>query len=342
MKIAVLTYHRAFSYGALLQCYALSSWLRQQGHKVKLLRSDLHGENTWKYWLNSFTKCAPFKDFRKHFLPSEARSGESFDLYIVGSDQVWNPSFPKQPLDFFFASLPENARRISYAASFGMESWSFDERFTQQVQECLSKFSLLTVREEGGVRICKEIFNLHAEVVLDPTLLLEDFRELYIMPQKENGTIFYYRVSQRDDWGGLPEYVADELKLQLYTPSLKIRFTNLSFCGGLNGVYPSVQEWLNAIRSSSFVLTDSFHTMVFAILNKKPFVVLPSVKSRMGRVVSLLSDLGLADRYFNSVDDLKATDCWKSEIDYASVFDMLRALRLESEVLLKEYLQNLK
>lgn len=219
-----------------------------------------------------------------------------------------------------------------------MESWSFDERFTQQVQQCLSKFSLLTVREDGGAKICKEIFNLHAEVVLDPTLLLGDFRELYTIPQKENGTIFYYRVSQRDDWGGLPEYVADELKLQLYTPSLKTKFANLSFCGGLNGVYPSVQEWLSGIRNSSFVLTDSFHTMVFAILNKKPFVVLPSVKSSMGRALSLLSVLGLADRYFKSVDDLKATDYWKSEIDYVAVCDVLYTLQLKSEVLLKEYL----
>lgn len=104
MKIAVLTFHRAFSYGTLLQCYALTTFLQNRGHEVKLLRSDLKGEILWKHRLNSFTKCAVFKYFRKNFLPLEASPSEKFDLYIVGSDQVWNPALPIRPLDYFFFS----------------------------------------------------------------------------------------------------------------------------------------------------------------------------------------------------------------------------------------------
>ena len=212
MKIAVLTFYRAFSYGALLQCYALCTWLRKEGHEVKLLRSDLHGEDTWKYKLNTLTKCANFRKFRKHFLPSEARRGENFDIYIVGSDQVWNPLFPLRPLDYYFSFLPPTAKRISYAASFGMNDWNIDKEITKKIQDCLYHFSAVTVREQSSANICRDIFGIRADIVLDPTLLLNDFENLYSVPMnEENGTLFCYRVAFQEYWGRLPKDIAIKL-----------------------------------------------------------------------------------------------------------------------------------
>lgn len=339
MKIAILTYHRAFSYGALLQCYALSTFLHQQGHEVKLLRSDLHGENTWKYWLNSYTKCSSFRNFRKHFLPSEANSGEQFDLYIVGSDQVWNPSFPLRPLDYYFSFLSPVAKRISYAASFGMNDWDLGGEMTKKIQECLCRFSTVTVREQSSANICRDVFGIHADIVLDPTLLLGDFENLYSVPINEkNGTLFCYRVSQQEDWGSLSKDIANKLGLKLYTPLPVKRIKCAPNMGGLNTVHLSVQEWLDAIRSSSFVLTDSFHTMVFAILNRKPFLVLPSVKSRMGRVTSLLSILNIEEHY-KEVGDIIDVDKLLGVVEkYDEVFSLLSQQRLKSIHVFKDCL----
>ena len=330
MKIAVLTFHRAFSYGALLQCYALTTFLRKRGHEVSLLRSDLKGEVSWKYRLNSFTKCSVFRNFRKNYLPPEVSPLEKIDLYIVGSDQVWNPTFPIRPLDYFFSFLPDTAKRISYAASFGMDVWNYGDVFTRQVGDLLKKFSFITVREEDSKKICNEIWGIEPKVVLDPTFLLEDFGDLYSVPNENNGTLFCFRVGNSEDWKTFPEDLADSLGLKLFMPSLEKRIKLLPMFRGLNATYLSVQEWLNAIRSSSFVLTDSFHTVVFAILNRKPFLVLPSVRSRMGRVKSLLSLLGIENRYFSSIEEVKSDDSWRRPIDYDAAFSMLEKLRVQS------------
>lgn len=339
MKIAILTYYRAFSYGALLQCYALSKLLCKEGHEVKMLRSDLRGETTIKYKINSLTKCSNFRQFRKKNLPVDAKLHEEFDLYIVGSDQVWNPEIPLKPLDYFFSFLPDSAKRISYAASFGMDKWEYNDTFTKQVYDCLNKFSLITVREENAVEICRDIFDCHADVVLDPTLLLGDFQDLYSVPNHSNGTLFYYRVSQRDDWGNLAIEMAEDLGLKLYSPSLRKRVGYLPELNGLNTSYPSVQEWLDMIRSSSFVLTDSFHTVVFAILNRKPFVVLPSVKSGMGRVISLLSQLNISGRYYSTEKDVMMTCKWKEKIDYDMVYSLLTEKQNISMNILRKYIK---
>lgn len=338
MKIAILTFSHAFSTGALLQCYALSTFLRKEGHTVKLLRSDLKGENCWAYYLNSITRCANFREFRKQYLPSVARKNEFFDLYIVGSDQVWNPDIPIKPLDYFFSFLPSTAKRISYAASFGMETWNFDDKFTQQVKGCIQCFSHITVRESSAIQICQDVFGCHADVVVDPTLLLGDFQDLYSHSASNNGTLFYYRVSHKADWVNLAEEIANDLNLKISQYLPEKRFPFLPKLHGLNTAYPSIQEWLDAIRTSSFVLTDSFHTVVFAILNRKPFIVLPSVESRMGRVVSLLSQLGIADRYSLTIDEARKKRKWSEKIDYDSVSSILNQMRENSILILKKCL----
>ena len=303
-----------------MQCYALTTFLRKRGHEVRLLRSDLKGEVSWKYRLNSFTKCSVFRNFRKNYLPPEVSPLEKIDLYIVGSDQVWNPIFPIRPLDYFFSFLPDTAKRISYAASFGMDVWNYGDVFTRQVGDLLKKFSFITVREEDSKKICNEIWGIEPKVVLDPTFMLEDFSDLYSVPNENNGTLFCFRVGNSEDWKTFPEDLADSLGLKLFVPSLKKRIKYFPMFRGLNATYLSVQEWLDAIRSSSFVLTDSFHTVVFAILNRKPFLVLPSVKNRMGRIKSLLSLLGIDNRYFTSINEVKKCSSWRVPIDYEKVY----------------------
>ncbi|WP_302457744.1 polysaccharide pyruvyl transferase family protein [Bacteroides fluxus] len=335
MKIAILTFSQAFSTGALLQCYALATFLQKEGHTVKLLKSNLKVENSWIYYLNSITRCANFRHFRKQFLPPNANKDESFDLYIVGSDQVWNPDIPVKPLDYFFSFLPSTAKRISYAASFGMENWDYNDEFTQQVKNCLQRFSYITVREDSAVNICNDVFGCHADLVVDPTLLLGDFENLYSCSLATNSTLFYYRVSHKDNWGNLVDEIANDLNLTVSQYLPKKRFSFLPIMCGLNTIYPSIQEWLNAVRSSSFILTDSFHTVVFAILNRKPFIVLPSVKSRMGRIVSLLSRLGIINRYFSTIEEARQRRIWNEVIDYDSVFLLLTKLQENSNAMLK-------
>lgn len=331
MNIALLTFSRAFSYGAMLQCYALSKILTDAGHHVFLVRSDLKAERGWKHWLNNLTSCANFRRFRKQFLPIVLKHQyEDFiDLYIVGSDQVWNPKVAVRPLDYFFAFLPAGVKRISYAASFGTKTWNYND-LTEQVAVCLKKFAAVSVRESSGEKLCQNVFHISAKCVLDPTLLLADYKNLIIPMDTYNDSLFYYRVANYSNWGNLLDYLGERLNLQVKNFNGQKRIPFLPALKSLNYKHPTIGAWLGAIAASSFVVTDSFHTIVFAILNRKPFLVLPSVEQLMERVISLLNLLGISDRYYSSVDEVKSTDAWLSSIDYDAVFLRLIALRKDS------------
>lgn len=331
MNIALLTFSRAFSYGAMLQCYSLSKILMDAGHRVFLLRSDLKAERGWRYHLNSLTRCSNFRKFRKSFLPPVLKDQykDLIDLYIVGSDQVWNPHIAIRPLDYFFEFLPSKVKRISYAASFGTKIWNCSF-LTEQVTTCLKKFNAISVRENSGIDICQNVFHVASECVLDPTLLLSDYSHLTITSTCYQNSLFYYRVSYRSDWGDFASYIGMRLKLKVKGFDGKKQISFLPLLGGINYEYPSIGTWLGAIVDSAFVVTDSFHTVVFAILNRKPFLVLPSVEELMERIISLLSLLEITDRYYSSVEEVKNTDAWLFPIDYNAVHLKLHSLRQES------------
>ena len=340
MNIALLTFSQAFSYGAMLQCYALSKILTDAGHRVFLVRSDLKAEKGWRYWLNDRTRCSNFRKFRKQTLPPVLKHQyEDFiDLYIVGSDQVWNSRIAIRPLDYFFEFLPSGVRRISYASSFGGKKWDY-LNLTEQITAFLGKFVAISVRETSGKDICRDVFHVASECVLDPTLLLRDYSHLTVYSSLYKDALFYYRVAYCSEWGDFADYLGARLNLNVKIFSGQKRISWLPGMGGLNYVYPSIGIWLGAIASSAFVVTDSFHTVVFAILNRKPFLVLPSVEQLMERIISLLEILEITDHYYSSIEEVKKTDAWLYPIDYDAVHLKLNTLRKDSLRFLFDHLK---
>ena len=140
MVISILSFPREINYGAVLQCYALCKILQDMGHKINII--DLRLRRHPMQWysiliripmffffyrfrrkhLNYFTRHFKSLNELRHYCPQS-------DLFIVGSDQVWNPEITKRsdPLYFFFSFLPRGVRRISYAASFGTDNWKYPE-----------------------------------------------------------------------------------------------------------------------------------------------------------------------------------------------------------------------
>ncbi|MBR1527306.1 MAG: polysaccharide pyruvyl transferase family protein [Prevotella sp.] len=349
MKISVLTFSKEINFGANLQCYALCKTLQNMGHKVDIIDIQLAPYSmSWYSAVFRIPRLWLFRQFRKQHLNIFTRHYNSVDelkhdcpksdLYIVGSDQVWNPGITKRldPLVYFFSFLPVDARRISYAASFGTETWQNPE-ITDDVKRLLSKFDAVSVREDNAVQICKETFNVDATQVLDPTLLLTSYDEIcgQYDKRKETQELLYYELGRYAETKKILADFAEDNKLQaVYLCS------NRKYPRFKKKQYVSVAGWLNEIRYSRIVVTSSFHCMVFCLIFHKKFVAIQGHKSRSSRQKSLLNKLGLAEFFCDDTSKLYQTVklALETDIDYQKVDEELKLLRKDSLAFLERVL----
>ena len=203
MKIAILTFSKVNNYGATLQCYALSTILRRLGHEVVLLDYQLPRSKSLNpiYRFHQFVQKILFEKFRNRYLPPFSIPLKSksdlqklypkADLYVVGSDQVWNPNITRDAGVgvYFFDFLPDNVRRIAYAASFGVSQTDVFGEYSQ-VSSLLKKFNSIGVREISGISICQTLANRDATLVVDPTLLLGDY-SIFLKKEKPKGVCLF-------------------------------------------------------------------------------------------------------------------------------------------------------
>ena len=339
-KIKLLTFSTSYSFGALLQCYALCKILSGMGHDVELLKIPL--PKTDRGLIGNLTNCINklfVGRFKRKWLPDFVNiyddKASSNDTYIVGSDQVWNPDITKGvALDYFFHFLPDNIKCISYAASFGNSEW-LHKGIEADVCKCLQKFSAISVRESSGGRICNDIFNVKATITLDPTLLIDNYGELIVpINGKKSRLVVFSFLKYTPERLNFFRYMGE----QTQTRPLLMHERRINR-GVSNIPWTTVEQWVSQIAQSSFVITDSFHCMVFAILHKKQFIAMPADKKRVGRILSLLESLGLSDRYYPDIDNVYKTNKWMQPIDYDVVSEKLKVLRVASVEFLKTTLE---
>jgi hypothetical protein len=359
MKIGIVTFHRAHNCGAALQCVALKTVLERMGKDVVVVDNNTIGDG-FKFKSPAFTwnplrfvwrlfRCVGrwyeaqrepvrlrYRSFRRDFI-RDIKPGVPVDVYIVGSDQVFNPNIIGNQRNAFL--LPENgtpARTCAYGASFGVKT--LPESCRGPYRLALQAFSSISVRENAGVRICTEELSLDKKipVVLDPTLLLKENDYLSVeTPYSVDGDyIFVYWLGQ--DYEGVRKR-ADELSRRT---GLKVVFGTLRWLTMPQGtVALSPGELLYLARNAKFILTTSFHGTVFAILFHKPFLSLVSTKSEgNNRITDLLDKLGLND-HVKSTDSSLPPEL--PEPNYADVEKKLDQLRGDSLNVLKCMTENL-
>jgi len=337
MNIKLLTFHKANNYGALLQCYALSAILRDWGHNIEIINitHELNSKRLLDH-IKSTLDLQQMGKFRRNHLPIQTPKYNNFDelkenppiaeCYIVGSDQVWNPQITRELFGvYFFNFLPKEVKKIAYAASFGIREWNYPELQTK-ISDLLSRFTAIGIRENDGIELCQSIFGITATKTLDPTLLMDNYDNIL---SKEKcilkNTLVTYFFEKGDD---------HFLKLRSFSKRIGLKPISLNdqrYHPGIRSIpFASVKQWLSYIKNSDLVLTNSFHCMVFAIIFKRPFIVIPSDISRMSRIMNLLEDLDLKERYFESFEDLFSSSKWLNSIDYAKVFQILEIHKLKS------------
>lgn len=333
-KIATITFHWATNYGAVLQSYALQKVIGLLGYDTEIINYMPTRINVLQKILKLYNRDFSFfkkekqiKKFRNNELViSKKRYGNNKSLFkldkkyaaiVSGSDQVWNPSFTLtaegKPTLSYYLNFANKAKRLSYAASFGTTTLSEDMK--KVILPELNKFSAISVREKTA-RDMLALENINSAVVLDPTLLLES-SDYEVLCQKANITesnkVFCYALANGEcEIENIYKFVQNELD-----------DTTISLSA--YGIY----DWLKYIQSSQFVVTNSFHGTVFAILFHKPFVSVKIKGSGMNdRLTTLLNDIGLSERFCESVEE--TTNIINKQIDWEDVDAKLAILRQNS------------
>ena len=236
-------------------------------------------------------------------------------MIVVGSDQVWRPNYTSDVTRFFTAFLGHSdICRIAYAASFGVAVNEFSDEQIACGREYLKLFSAISVREESGIRLCKELFDVQACQVLDPTMLLrrEDYQRFTSTAPQSPGNLMVYVLDRTEEKDAFIAEFAEKRGLVPFYANSKTEIPwNVDIPIG-ERKQPPLENWLRGFDDAEFVLTDSFHACVFSILFHKPFGVFVNLERGLSRIESLLRPLGLMDRCITDAPvDLDRSIDWK-------------------------------
>lgn len=259
----------------------------------------------------------------------------NYDCLMVGSDQVWNPQIARDKQEAYFLNFGnENIRRVSYASSFGIGEWPEDKNdLLPIIKQNLSRFKAISVREETGKHIIYNKFGLESEVVLDPTLLHRDYKELS-GELSSNLQIICYLLYRSDKQLEKVKHLAECFGKK---PRM---ISTIHYVKGFTYTYPpSIESWLRYIGGAEFVVTDSFHGLAFSLIFNKQFVVISPNNGRNSRLTDLLELVGLEHRHFFDDETVPYEKLMNEKINYMEVNKRLNAMREKSWNFLKNALK---
>ena len=355
MKFAVITLHRVYNYGSALQAYATQRTLEKYGETVvidyitpertflaTLNRTEKHGLKGVIYRMaklpSLILKEATFGRFinknlkltKKYITASDIdKCPPEADVYVTGSDQVWNSKYNGVDRGFYLDFIPKDKKRVAFVASFGKTE--LDEKEAAEVKPYLSHYSALSVREDSAVTLLEKL-GFDSTWLIDPTLLLrkEEWRALSSKRLVKEKYLILMLLYNEDN--GATDYarrLADEKGLKLVKISWQLRcpekvdklFTHRP---------PS--DFLSLFDNAEFVVTNSFHGTAFSINLEKQFIVVPRSEFN-SRIESLLRLTGLSDRLVDSVDKLSVAN---EVIDYTKVLPILEKERERAHEFIKK------
>lgn len=292
-----------------------------------------------------------FEEFEKNFHLSKAyekmsdicEEGNYTDI-LVGSDQLWLPV--NIVADYYTLNfVPENVNKISFATSFGVSQ--IPEKYKQQYVAFLKRIENLSVREDSGVKLVKDLTGREASLVCDPTLLFN--KEEWMSIQKEERLIqdkyiFCYFLGKTVEYRKFAERIKEKTGYKIVSLNHLdeyVKYSDQFADEAPFDVGPS--EFLNLVRNAEFVCTDSFHGTVFSLIHHKKFFVFrrypnQSKVSTNSRLDSLLKIVDLKERLLEGTESVE--DWIGKEIDYEMVDEKLEKFREESKRFLRGALEN--
>lgn len=379
MKIGIVTYWKSEdNYGQLLQCYALQTYLKNKGHDAYLIKYAPVVERSTniliRRWIGYVldliipsrkrlavllkerllkNKTREFSKFRKQYISQTDTIYSSIeeikenypeaDCYITGSDQVWNNDLQlRSTLGWYLDFGDAYTLRISYAASIGRD---LKDEEIDIFCKYITNLDGVSVREKSTEILCKKLGLKDVQTVLDPTLLLpiSSYNSLMVPLDNINPFIFIYLINvntiEETKWKEIEPYITKS-KLDVRVVSSSGYCNMCDVIPNHSITYATIPEWLSYIQKSEYVVTTSFHGIVFSILMHKPFLAIPlknEYKQANVRIYDFLSLLHLESRIYNN--DLEFERQITQDINWDDVDLELLRLKKPSEKFIEEILK---
>lgn len=358
-KIGILTYHRAYSYGAKLQAYALATYLTSIGFEAEVIDYGNIGEEklrkigtkslkdlivtTLCYIASSIAEPQRIRHFDEfldiiphspmHYDKANvAEANDKYDYFVTGSDQVWNPKYNEGDLTYLLDFVKENKKKFSYAASFGVSQLPDD--ILQVYKPLLTAFNKILIREITGKSLLRTQLELDSQVVLDPTFLLSrsQWEEMADYPlSKPSKYILSFQIIDRDaHYDAMLDYLHRKLGYEVIELKDSFRYKPWRW-----PIYAKAgpKEFLGLIRNAEVVVTNSFHATVFSILFHKPFFCSRNSFGFNSRMEDLTDSLGLAGRMFDSSTSFHSL--FDIDVKYGKVDEILKAKILATKQIIE-------
>lgn len=331
-KVGILNLQSSHNFGACLVTFALQNVIRKLGYKAEVIDfrpwSKNHVSSKQRKNLQKLGKA--FESFRKKFLIRSrvcfnfddlCELNSRYDTFVVGSDQVWRYVYVVNYLSEFFLNFADDDKvLLSYAASFGVAYWEGDDKSVNEVSQALKRFQAISVREKSGEKICRDVFGVEAQHVLDPTLLLQasDYETIIdSVPSVAHLKNKYVACMFLDN---------DENLEKICSWAQQKNFEVINICTSDN-IYRNVGEWLSLIKNAEYVITDSFHCVCFALIFHKAFLCVKNRGRGIERLKSLLESLNLMPHLVEELDGDLAS---KMAVNYKEVDTLLDAKKKTS------------
>lgn len=361
MKIGIVTIMDYTNYGNRLQNYAVSHVLREKcgcnavslaaykekpfydGHYIPWLKEQIARKLcifpalAEKRFGPNMTRSTNFRTWSRKHIPTrnfygsgslpESVSSE-YAMFFAGSDQIWNYRFSSNRFDDYFLRFAEDRKKAAVSGSFGVES--IPDEWKQTYIDGLSGFPHISVREEAGQRIVKDLIGRDVPVLIDPVMLLsrKEWLKVSKKPRVDVSKPYILKYYLGDE--------AEEDKIDHWAKANSYEVYEL-----MNDKIPELYsvgpgEFISLIANASLVASDSFHCIAFSIIFRKPFVVyarLGSGNYMTSRLDTLLGKFGFLDRWKHLLTAEEYLACDYSKVDEIMTAEQKKAMNYIQTVL---------
>ncbi|MBQ6387275.1 MAG: polysaccharide pyruvyl transferase family protein [Ruminococcus sp.] len=359
-KVSVITMHRIYNYGSVLQAYATQKLLENKGFVCEIVDyispfrakkplfleypPSLEGKKLKKFVyytakIPSFVlKEHTFGSFikknlrltKQQYITNEdiLKAPPQADIYISGSDQVWNSKY-NHGVDksYYLNYAPEGAKKYAFVSSFGKTALSQEE--IDVVRPMLAEYQRISVREDSAVRLLSDM-GLQSECLIDPTFQIERSHWEGLASrrlEKENYLLLFLLYNEDNGATEFAGKIAKEKGLKLVKLSWELKKPN-----GVDRLFThrSPGDFLSLFFHADFIVTNSFHGTAFSINLNRPFIFVPRSEFN-GRIESLLRLFHLENRRVSQENELAVVG---QEMDYSAVNEILKKERERADTFL--------
>lgn len=329
LKIGLITIHNIINYGSALQAFATQKFLVKNGceciiinyqfptlwHRYKYVKSLgivkgirfiihlLKIRFTKRFWIDR-KNFDNFKNnnlvlTKKYYFSGQLKKESSkYNLYIAGSDQIWNPSTTFGDSAFFLGFVKGNLPKIAYSSSISNDSIPCNLRV--KYQRHLNKFNSIGVREQTAMKLIREMncSSIPLQLVCDPTFLLEASDYVQLINQSklilDSDYILVYALNYSFDPNPALNIAISEA-VEQYKCKVIVFSNHIDYEGPtifMKDVSP--EDFIKLFAGAKFVITSSFHGVAFSIIFRKKFLAI-SPRSGDVRIIDIMNELSLLD-----------------------------------------------